>query len=359
LALDFLKVKTADAVVVKAPQLRQQVVEILIAVKVTRQDAEITADILVESDLRGVDSHGCGNVVGYATRIQQGTTKAQGDVRVISESPSSALITNDWGLGFAGAHAAMSMAMDKAAETGMGAVTVRDGQHIGMLMYYPLMCVRRDMIGLAMTNGAPCVRPAGGAQAMLGTNPIAFGAPAGEEPPFLYDAATSVVAMGKIGIARRLGVPLPPGWAADREGDWIKEPPAGRSPNWSLAPVGGDRVRGAHKGYGLSVMVDILCGVLSGGGYSALCREGDNHTFMLAMDISKYRPIDEFKSMMDDMIRALHATPPEPGTEKVLVAGDPEHETYLERSTRGIPLHRSIVDNMRAKAKEVRAPVLI
>jgi LDH2 family malate/lactate/ureidoglycolate dehydrogenase len=359
MALDFLKVKADDAVVVGPPELRQQVIEILRAVKVRQRDAEITADILLESDLRGVDSHGSGNVVGYANRIQKGLTKAQGDVRILEESPSSALLTNDWGLGFVGAHTAMTIAMEKASQTGMGAVTVRDGTHIGMLMYYPLMCVRRDMIGLAMTNGAPCARPAGGAKAMLGTNPIAFGAPAGEEPPFLYDAATSVVAMGKIGIARRLGVPLPPGWAADREGDWIKDPPAGRGDNWSLAPLGGDRVRGAHKGYGLSVMVDILCGVLSGGGYSALCREGDNHTFMLAMDIGRFRPVEEFKSMMDEMIRALHGTPPEPGTDKVLVAGDPEHETYRERSKNGIPLHRSIVVNMREKAKELRARVVI
>lgn len=359
MALDFLKVKQADAVVVRAPQLRQQVIEILHAVKVRQRDAQVTADILLESDLRGVDSHGSGNVVGYASRIQKGLTKAQGNVHILQESPSSALLTNDWGLGFVGAHTAMTIAMEKATQTGMGAVTVRDGTHIGMLMYYPLMCVKRDMVGLAMTNGAPCARPAGGAKAMMGTNPIAFGAPAGEEPPFLYDAATSVVAMGKIAIARRLGVPLPPGWAADREGDWVKEPPAGRSDNWSLAPLGGDRIRGAHKGYGLSVMVDILCGVLSGGGYSAMCREGDNHTFMLAMDIGKFRPIDEFKSMMDAMIRALHATPAEPGTDKVLVAGDPEHEIYKERSANGIPLHKSIVESMRAKATELRVPVLI
>jgi len=359
MAHDFLKVKPKDAVVVRGPELRQQVVEILRAVKVRKRDAEITADILLESDLRGVDSHGSGNAVGYANRIQTGRTKARGNVRVLQESASSALLTNDWGLGFIGAHTAMTIAMEKAAETGMGAVTVRDGTHIGMLLYYPLMCVKRDMIGLAMTNGAPCARPVGGSKAMLGTNPIAFGAPAGEEPPFLYDAATSVVAMGKIGIARRLGVPLPAGWAADREGDWIKDPPAGRADNWSLAPLGGDKIRGGHKGYGLAVMVDILCGVLSGSGYSAMCREGDNHTFMLAMDIGKFRPVAEFKSMMDDMIRALHATPPEPGTDRVLVAGDPEHETYLERSKNGIPLHRSIVDNMRAKAKELGAPALI
>ncbi|MBI2964941.1 MAG: Ldh family oxidoreductase [Chloroflexi bacterium] len=359
MALDFLKVKQADAVVVRAPELRQQVIEILRAVKVQQRDAEVTADILLESDLRGVDSHGSGNVVGYATRIQKGLTKAQGNVRILQESPSSALLTNDWGLGFVGAHTAMTIAMEKASQTGMGAVTVRDGTHIGMLTYYPLMCVKRDMIGLAMTNGAPCARPAGGAKAMMGTNPIAFGAPAGEEPPFLYDAATSVVAMGKIAIARRLGVPLPPGWAADREGDWVKEPPAGRGDNWSLAPLGGDRIRGAHKGYGLSVMVDILCGVLSGGGYSALCREGDNHTFMLAMDIGKFREIDEFKSMMDAMIRALHATPAEPGTDKVLVAGDPEHEIYKERSANGIPLHKSIVASMRSKAAELGVPALI
>ncbi|MBI4220085.1 MAG: Ldh family oxidoreductase, partial [Chloroflexi bacterium] len=310
MAHDFLKVKPQDAVVVKPEALRQQVINILTALDVRTQDASITADILLESDLRAVDSHGSGNVVGYANRIQAGHYRPRPDVRVLNESPSTALLTNDWGLGFVGAHRAMEIAIEKAAETGIGAVTIKDGTHIGMVGYYPLMCVKRDMIGLAMTNGAPCARPAGGSKAMLSTNPIAFGAPAGKEQPFLYDAATSVVAMGKIAIARRLGVPLPAGWAADREGGWIKDPPAGRSDDWSLAPLGGDRLRGAHKGYGLSMMVDILCGVLSGGGYSLYCREGDNHSFMLAMDIGKFRPIDEFKAMMDEMIAALHESPP-------------------------------------------------
>lgn len=359
MALDFLKVKNEDAVLVEAGPLRRQVAAIFRALDVPERDAEITADILVESDLRGVDSHGAGNVVGYASMIQSGRCKARADFSVLSESPSAALMTCDQGLGFVAAYRGMEIAIEKAADTGMGAVTIRDGHHIGMVGYYPLMAVEHDMIGMAMTNGGKSTRPALGARPMLGTNPIAFAAPAGEENPFLFDAATSVTAAGKLGIARRLGVEIPAGWAADAEGDPILIPPPTRDDSWSQLPLGGDRLHGSHKGYGLGLIVDILTGVLSGGGYSSTLSQGQNMTFVMAIDIAKFRPVDEFKEMMDEMIRDLHSVQPEPGEERVLVAGDPEHEAYRERSANGIPLHQTLVDSMRDKAREVGAEVLI
>jgi LDH2 family malate/lactate/ureidoglycolate dehydrogenase len=253
----------------------------------------------------------------------------------------------------------MEMAIEKARSSGVGMVSVRDGHHIGMVGYYPLMAIEQDMIGMAMTNGARSVRPAMAARPRLGTNPISFGAPAGEERPFLFDAAMSTVASGKLGLARRLGVKIPAGWAVDAEGDPITVPPPDRSEMWAQNPLGNTREQGAHKGYGLGVMVDILTGVLSGGGFSAQQETGVNQTWCMAVDISKFRAVDEFKAHMDEMIRELHATPAEPGVERVLVAGDPEFDNEAERSVKGIPLHKSVVEAMRAKAKEVGAEVLI
>ena len=166
---------------------------------------------------------------------------------------------------------------------------------------------------------------------MLGTNPIAFAAPAGEETDFVLDMATSTVASGKIGLARRLGVPIPAGWAVDAEGDAVTEPPGDRGEHWAQNPLGNTREQGAHKGYGLAMMVDILCGVLSGGGYSSFIGGGKNMSFAMAIDIAAFRPVDEFKAMMDEMIQALHDSPTEPGADRVLVAGDPEEEAARDR----------------------------
>ncbi len=359
MALEFLKVKEKDAVRVRWQGLRQQTVNILRAVKVPKRNAEITADILVKSDLFGVDSHGCANVVRYATEIHKGNWAANQKIAVVSESSTTALLSNGNGLGFVGAHRAMTMAIEKAGKTGMGSVTVRDGHHIGMVGYYPLMAIGADMIGMAMTNGQRSTRPALAARAMLGTNPIAFGAPAGKEKPFLYDAATSTVAAGKLVLARRLGMKIPVGWAVDSEGDPVTAPLQDRNDSWSQNPLGNTREQGSHKGYGLGVIVDILTGVLSGGGFSAQLEAGQNMTFCAAFDVSKFRPVGEFKAMMDEMIQALHATPPEPGEKRVLVAGDPEWETEAERLEQGIPLHRSVVDSLVAKAKEYGAEVVI
>ncbi len=359
MALDFLKTPEKDAVRVKSEALRAQTVAILRGVGTPKGHAETTADILIKADLFGVDSHGSGNVVNYATQIQKKKYTVPQKIEVISESPSGAVISNGNGLGFVGAHRAMEMAIEKARDVGVGMVSVRDGHHIGMVGYYPLMAIEADMLGMAMTNGARSVRPALAARPRLGTNPIAFGAPAGEEKPFLFDAAMSTVASGKLGLARRLGVKIPAGWAVDAEGDPIATPPPERSEMWAQNPLGNTREQGAHKGYGLGVMVDILTGILSGGGFSAQQEGGQNQTWCMAVDISKFRPLDEFKAHMDEMVRELHNTPAEPGEKRVLVAGDPEWENEAERSVKGIPLHKSVVEALRAKAKEVGAKVLV
>ncbi len=359
MALDFLKIPDDNSVRVPGESLNKQVAAIFEAVGTPARYAQITADALTSASMRGVDTHGVTNVVRYTESILDGAFKSPQEIEVISESDTTALLSCGWGLGHPAAHIGMEMAMDKAAEHGVGMSTIRDGHHIGMVAYYAMLALNRDMIGMAMTNAGPAVRPALGRKAMLGTNPIAFVAPAGEETDFVLDMATSTVASGKIGLARQLGVPIPEGWAVGAEGEPITQSPADRGEHWAQNPLGNTREQGAHKGYGLAMMVDILCGVLSGGGYSSFIGSGRNMSFAMAIDISKFRPVDEFKEMMDEMIRALHDTPTEPGAERVMVAGDPEEEAVQDRLANGVPILKPRYDEMVAISQRVGAEVFI
>jgi LDH2 family malate/lactate/ureidoglycolate dehydrogenase len=359
MALALLTIPEQDAVRVDPDAIQRQVIAILQAVHVPTDHAQITAAILTAASLRGVDTHGVGNVVGYVQAIAEGRYTIPQSVEIVSESDTTALLDCGNGLGFVAAHRAMALSMAKAKQHGVGMVSVRNGHHIGMVGYYPLMAVAQDMIGMAVTNASRAMRPAQGAHPRLGTNPIAFGAPAGKERPFLLDMATTTVASGKLSLARRLGVPIPVGWAVDAEGEPLTEPPAQRSEAWSQNPLGNTLAQGGHKGYGLAVMVDILAGVLSGGGFSAQLAGGENMAWTMAIDIAAFRPIAEFKAMMDAMIQELHATPPEPGADRVLVAGDPEFDTEVERRARGIPLHKSQHEAIVATVRRVGAQLLI
>lgn len=359
MALEFLTIPEKDAVRVIPDAMNRQIIVLLQAVNVPKSHAQITADILTSASLRGMDTHGAGNIVRYVQSIEDGTYTIPQSVEVISESDSTALLDCGNGLGFVAAHRAMEISIEKAQQHGVGMVSVRNGHHIGMVGYYPMMAVEQDLIGMAVTSASRSMRPLRGAHPRLGTNPIAFGAPAGKERPFLLDMATTTVASGKLALARRLGVPVPEGWVVNSQGESLTEPPAQRNESWSQNPLGNSREQGGHKGYGLAVMVDILAGVLSGGGFGARLAPGENMTWTMAVDISTFRPVDEFKAMMDEMISNLHATPPEPGMDRVLVAGDPEFDTEAERKQNGLPLHVTQYEAIVAKAKSIGAEIFI
>ncbi|HJP28606.1 MAG TPA: Ldh family oxidoreductase [Dehalococcoidia bacterium] len=358
-ALDYLKFNDSNSIRVPAEDLHKQVSAILQGVGTPEEHAEITAKILVSSSLRGVETHGVANVVRYSQSIEGGEYTVPQTVETISETGTSALLSCGNGLGFVAAHQGMEMSIAKAKELGLGMTTIRDGHHIGMVGYYPMMAVEQDMIGMAMTNGNKSVRPALGARPRLGTNPIAFGAPAGEERDFNLDMATSTVASGKIALAKRLGVQMPVGWTVSAEGEPITEPRGERGEDWAINPLGGTREQGSHKGYGLGLVVEILCGVLSGGGFGAQLSPGQNMTWTMAIDIAKFRDVDDFKAMMDDMIRELHATPTLPGEDRVLVAGDPEADCEDDRLVNGVPVENGQYDEMRARAIELDVEVFI
>ncbi len=354
-----VKLDDTNSTRVPAADLQKQLSTIFQGVGTPEDHAEIAAKVLVSASVRGVDTHGVANVVGYSQNIENGIYTIPQKMEIVTESETTALISGGNGIGLVSAHRAMEIAIEKAKNYGLGMVSVRDGHHVGMVAYYAMMALEHDMIGMSMTTAAPAVRPALGAKSMLGTNPIGFAAPAGEERDFVLDMATSTVASGKVGLARRLGVPIPAGWAITSDGGEITSPPDAEGLDWSLNPLGGTREQGSHKGYGLSVMVDILCGVLSGGGFSSQLARGENMTWVMAIDIARFRDVDDFKAMMDDMIRELHATPPLPGEDRVLVAGDPEMDATDDRLANGVPVENGQYAAIQARAKELGVEVVI
>ena len=354
--LERFKLKEQDTVRVEEAPLRSTVSAIFRKMAVPDEDARIAADVLVSADLRGVDTHGVSNLLRqYVQRYREGALNPRPQIRVLRESLSAATVDSDNGLGIITTPKAMDIAVAKARKTGVGMVTMTNGKHLGMAAYHAMIPLKHDMIGVCMTSCPPTVVPTFGSIPRLGTNPIALAAPADKEPPFVFDAATSVIPDNKVHIARRLGVDLLPGWLADDEGRPVMHPIPAPSPH-RLLPLGSVRETGSHKGYSLACIVDILCGVLSLSGFGAGRGRGTFAHFVAAFDVEAFADTGEFKAMMDDYMRTLKETPPAPGHDRVLVAGQLEWETEQERRLNGIPLHREVVEWFDQICQELKIP---
>ncbi len=318
-------------------------------------DARDAATVLVQADLLGVDSHGVSNYIQliYRPGLKRGWINATPRIETVRETPISALIDGDGGLGLVVGTRAMELAVAKAEATGVGIVAVRNSRHYGMAGFYSMMALERDLIGLSLTNAEPLVTPTFGATRKLGTNPIAVAVPTGREAPFLLDMATSTVPYGKIMLARRLGIEIPTGWAADEDGLPTNDPEIAFKAR-NLLPLGGTREQSSHKGFGLGVVVDILTGILSGGGVPT---EGNpaNHVghFFAALRVDAFLPIEEFREGLDEYLRDLLATPTMPGEDEVIYPGVIEERTKKERSELGIPLHQDVVDYLAKLASQL------
>jgi LDH2 family malate/lactate/ureidoglycolate dehydrogenase len=253
----------------------------------------------------------------------------------------------------------MELAIAKAKETGAGFVSVTGSRHYGASSHYATMALEHGMIGISMTIGGLGVVPTYGRGRRIGINPISVAAPAGDEPPFILDIATSVVAAGKLDLAKMAGKQVPLGWIVDADGKPTTDP----DDFWrggALLPLGGQPETGSHKGYGLSVMIDIFCGVLSGLGFSAglgSSGQGDTPHFQGALRVDGFRPLDGFKGMMDEMLRTLKATEPAEGYERVYVHGEKEDEARRDRERNGIPYHRQVVGTLEKLGEEVGIPL--
>ena len=325
---------------------------------VPKEDAEIAANVLVQADLRGVDTHGVIRFSPHAWYVKwliEGSLTARPKLRVISESATTALIDGDRGMGMVIGHRAMEMAIEKAKSAGVAMVGVRNSRHYGMSAYYGMLALPHDMIGIAMTNASRQVVPTFGREARFGTNPMCFAVPADKELPFVLDMATTTAAAGKLELAARLGKSIPGGWALDENAASTTDPRAAQKAR-RLLPLGGTRESGSHKGYGLAILVEILCGVLTGTITALNANQDPRGHFFAAIRVDAFRPVAEFKHDMDRLIIDLKSTPPAEGQERVYVAGEIEFETAQERAEHGIPLHGSVLKGLRAVAEQVGVP---
>ncbi len=326
--------------------------------------AETAALCLNQADLRGVDSHGVARLSGYIRLWEKKRLNATPQMKIVHETPSTAVLDGDLGLGLVTAPEAMQIAMQKARQAGSGWVAVKNSNHYGIAGFHAMMALEEDMIGISMTNASPLVSPTFSKSRFLGTNPIAVAIPALEEPPFVIDMATTTVANGKLEVLQRKGEDAPQGWAQDKEGNPTTDAFILKK-GGSMLPLGGDRLHGGHKGYCLGAMVDIFTSILSGANYGPWVPpfvafleppanpvgEGIGH-FLGALRIDAFRPADEFKRHMDNWIRTFRkAEVIKPG-DKVLIPGDPEREMTQERLRNGVPVQDAVIDDLKQLAEK-------
>jgi LDH2 family malate/lactate/ureidoglycolate dehydrogenase len=342
-----------------AETLRDFARRVFVKLEIPANDAVQAADVLIASDLRGIDSHGVARLKAYYDMFRHGLINPRPNIRVVRQTPSTATVDGDKGLGLVVGPAANAIAMDKAAAVGTGWVAVRNSNHFGIAGYYPLQALSREMIGWAMTNSNAMVTPLGGAERKLGTNPIAIAFPAEREPPLVVDMATSVVPFGKIEMARRKGESIPVGWGVDGQGNPTTDPDQIVS-DGAILPMGSDLLHGGHKGYCLSAMVDMLSAVLSGSDWGphvvpfAMPRQtgerrhgnGVGH-FFGAMRIDAFIEPAEFRARADAWIREMRGARPVPGGSGPLIPGDPERAAEAIRSKEGVPLLPAVVQELR------------
>jgi len=348
-----------------ADRLRDFVTRVLCTAKVSPEDAALTAKVLVLADLRGVDSHGVARLETlYLGRLLTGIVEPRPEVKVVKQTPLSIVLDGGNGLGPPTGERAMRACVDKARAGGAGFATVRHSNHFGIAGYYAMMALEHDMIGVASTIASRQVVPTHGRELLLGTNPISVAIPAGQERPFILDMATTTVARGKLEIAAREGRTIPAGWAVDRASVTTTDPVRGME--GAMLPLGGFGTElGGHKGYGLGLMVEILCGVLAGAAFGRQVpswaeppRPSNVGHFFGALRVDLFRPLAEFKAAMDECLRTMRGSAPVEGQDRVLVAGDPEFETAGERGRLGVPLAPKVVESLRRVAASTRVPWL-
>lgn len=353
--LERFKVPESHRVYVAADDMRAATEALFRAVGLSEEDATQAADVLLFNDLRGVESHGVSNMLRqYIDDYRKGVLNPRPEFTITRETATTAVVDGGGGLGVHIAPRAMDLAIAKARETGMGAVCVSGVGHMGGSGYHAMRAVPHDMIGVAMSSsGAPSVLPTFGAVPRLGTNPIAWAAPAGEMPPFMLDMGTATVAVNKLRTARRVGALVEPGWIATPDGTPIMERILVPE-ECHLLPLGGTREQGSHKGYGLGAVIDIMCSTLTGIGPGFIARRAGFH--LLAYRVDAFIDVDQFKHDMDAFLRGLVETPPAPGHERVVYPGLLEAEETEQRLAQGIPYHTEVIEWFASIGRDLGLP---
>lgn len=334
------------------------------------EHAILATRVLLSADMRGVDSHGVARLSGYVRLWEAKRINAIPNIRIVHETPSTAVADGDAGLGLVVAPYAMQIAIEKAEKVGTGWVSVKNSNHYGIAGYHAMMALERNMIGIAMTNASALVAPTFSVERMLGTNPIAVAIPAHNEPPFVADFATTTASNGKLEILQRKNEEAPVGWVQDAKGFSTTDANALKE-GGAMLPLGGDREHGSHKGYALGSIVDIFSAVLSGASYGPwappfpayvpmpenMPGEGLGH-FFGAMRVDAFRPVAEFEEHIDNWIRRFRSAKPAPRQEKVLIPGDVEREMEMIRSKEGVPLFESVVEDLNGVGEKMGVALL-
>lgn len=349
------------------PELKSFIFEVFTHIGVPAEDARICAEVLIASDLKGIESHGIGRLKMYYDRIKQGIQNPVTRIEVLKDRYATAVWDGNHGMGHVVAYKAMQTAIDKAAQYGLGSVAVRNSTHYGICGYYAEMATRQNMIGLTVTNARPSICPTHGVDPLLGTNPICFGAPTNLPYPFLYDAATSISQRGKIEQLAREEKPTPSGWAINKEGqpctDTAQLLKDLVSQTAAMLPIGGtDELSGSHKGYGLATMVEILSAALQDGSYTNQLLGQDaggkpapyklGH-FFLAINIDFFIELDRFKAITTDICTQLQNSSLLPGSKRIWVAGEKEYENELKVKQFGVPIVPNLQKNIEQMQSEL------
>lgn len=331
---------------------------ILQKMEIPAKEANLIAGSLVRANLRGVDSHGVIRMRIYVERLKKGLVNPRPKIAILRETPAMAVVDGDNGSGQVVAARAMELAMTKARESGVGLVGIRNSTHFGAAAFFTMMALKKEMIGVAISNASATMAPWGGRSPYFGTNPISVAVPAGKELPIVLDMAASVAALGKIILAAKKGESVPAGWAIDSDGEVTTD--ASKALKGALLPFGGP------KGSGIALLIDVLAGVLTGAAFGP--HVGDFYKNMEhpqgvgqmlgAIDISWFSDVDEFKNRMDRMIQEIKSVPPAKGVDEVLLPGEIETRTQQQREVEGIPLTPDVINDLYRLGLEYGVPWL-
>ena len=345
-------------------KLQKFIFDIFKTIGCNEQEAQLASEVLISADLRGVDSHGIARLSGYIRLWEAKRINAQPDIKITHETPSTAVVDGDGGLGLVAGPKAMQIAIEKAKNVGTGWVSVKNSNHYGIAGYHSMMALEEDMIGISMTNASPLVSPTYSKERLLGTNPISVAIPAKNQPHFVADMATTTAANGKLEILQRKNLDCPTGWVQDQSGAPTNDS-HGVKKGGALLPLGGDKIHGSHKGYILGSIVDIFSAVLSGANYgpwvppfvsfleppSDPVGDGIGH-FFGAMRVDAFRPKEEFFDHIDNWISRFRKSNPIEGETNVVIPGDPEREIEEERKSNGIPLLDPVIKDLEKLASK-------
>jgi LDH2 family malate/lactate/ureidoglycolate dehydrogenase len=336
--------------------------EVFIKSGVPEHDAAICAEVLIESDKRGIESHGIGRFKPiYIDRIKAGVLNPNTKIDVVREGPATAVIDGNDGMGHVIGKRAMEMAIEKASKLGMGMVAAKNSSHYGIAGYYASMAAKKSMIGITGTNARPSIAPTFGVESMLGTNPLTFGIPTDEDFDFILDCATSVSQRGKIEVYDRAGKDVPCGWVIDQEGKtrtsidgMLEELDKG---GLALTPLGGLGEEGAgYKGYGYATVVEMLSSALQAGPFlKSITNIGEGGVrkpyhlghFFIAIDVSAFIDPDDFRKNTGDILRGLRASKKMPGQDRIYTAGEKEYENFIARKATGVPLNEKLLSEIK------------